>query len=59
MGKDNTKYTRISIVEDKRTEGLKSDLQAISDCEGTGLSNLVKKALTAFVKRYKLGKGFE
>jgi len=55
----NTKYTRISVVEDKRTEGLKSDLQAISDCEGTCLSNLVKKALSAFVKRYRNGKGFE
>lgn len=55
MEKDNTKDNRISIVEDKRTKGLKADLQAIADIEQVGISSLIKKALSNFVKRYKAG----
>lgn len=55
MAKDNTKDNRISVVEDKRTNGLKSDLQAIADIEQVSISSLIKKALSNFVKRYKSG----
>jgi hypothetical protein len=55
MGKDNTKGERISVVEDKRTQGLKSDLQEIAECERISVSSLIKKILFNFVKKHKEG----
>jgi hypothetical protein len=53
MAKDNTKSDRISVVEDKRTKGLKADLENIADSQRVGVSYLIKKILYDFVKKHK------
>jgi hypothetical protein len=55
MHKDNTNAKRISVVEDKRTKGLVSALQAIADIEQISISSLIKKALSNFVRKHKEG----
>lgn len=56
MEKDNTKSVRISIVEDKRTKGLKEDLEVIADSQRVGVSYLIKKILYDFVSKHKTDK---
>lgn len=46
------KYKRISVVEDKRHEGLVDNLEQIAEKEQISFSALVKKALSIFTKEY-------